>query len=157
MGTPKDDHSREYLIAEIRRLEQLIEHQREISDERYVFHKNEHVAMDKAVDVAKSATELRLHSMNELREQVVHERSLYLLREVFETTTIEWGKWRELINLGLTEKITKTEYDREHKTLASRVGLLESQAANYQGRLWALGVAISGVVVLVNLAIKFWK
>lgn len=157
MGISKDDNSREYLVAEIRRLEQLIEHAREVANEQYAFHLREHVAMDKAVEVAKTATDIRLHAMNEHREQVTQERNLYLPREVFETAMAEWGKWRELLNLGMSERLTKMEYDREHKTLANRVGVLESQSANYQGRLWALGVGISGVVVLVNLAIKFWK
>ena len=86
--------------------------------------------LDEAISVARERVDDRLEGMNELREQIQNERGQYLTRD---------------------------SYDREHKALEIRVGALELQNSKWTGSLWMLGAALSAVVVIVNVLLKFWS
>lgn len=44
----------------------------------------------------------RLNEGNRIREQINEERRLYLPREVFERTLVEWSSWRTMVDKLLT-------------------------------------------------------
>ena len=85
--------------------------------------------LDREIVTAKERMDEKLVGMNALREQILQERGTYLTRERF---------------------------DHEHSSLQNRVSAIELQNSRWSGSLWMLGGAVSGVVVLVNVALKLW-
>ncbi len=52
-------------------------------------------AMEKAVIIATTDMERRLDELNQLRKDVITDRSQFLSLEVFNATLKEWSMWRE--------------------------------------------------------------
>jgi hypothetical protein len=106
-------------------------HERELREQWQREHEIRHTAMEEARRLAAIEIERRLEGMNELRAQISNERGMYLTRDL---------------------------YDREHAllrdTLDTRVKILESARANLDGRLWALGAVVTGVVSFVVIAVN---
>ncbi len=74
----------------------------------------------------------RLAEMNEVRRQINDERGSYLMRD---------------------------RYEAAHESLRSaidaRLKLLENSRSNNEGRIWMMGVAITGIMAIVQIAIHF--
>jgi hypothetical protein len=83
---------------------------------------------DKALVVALNNLSERLDEMNKFRAQIQEERASFLTKEVF---------------------------DDKHEKLEGRVSLLSDWRNNMEGRFWALGAALAGFVVLLQLAIHW--
>jgi len=86
----------------------------------------------KALEIASKEIDRRLEGMNELRQQISTERGQYVLRSY---------------------------YDEAHAqlrdTVDTRIKLLENFASNVQGRIWAIGAAVSAIVVAINLLLHY--
>jgi hypothetical protein len=108
-------------------------------------HLDRHILEQKALDIARTGdsaaieiarldVDRRLESMNELRAQINTERGSYVLRD---------------------------RYDADHATLRdsvdARLKILESVRANLEGRIWMLGGAISFAVIVLNLALYYFR
>ena len=108
-------------------------HERELREQLERLHLDMHHADEKARDLAATDINRRLEGMNELRAQITSERGLYLSRELF---------------------------DREHaqlrESLDTRLKVLETSRSNLDGRMWAIGAAITFVVSLVVVAINLF-
>ena len=90
-------------------------------------------------DVAAHDIDRRLGEMNMLRRQIESERGQYMSRAQVE----------DLINAQ------KAEYQGLAHSNAGRIGILEKDAANLTGRMWALGSALMVAIALVGLAVKW--
>src|SRR6266481_7568574 len=88
-------------------------------------------AHEKVHTLGAQDLERRLEAMNKLREQVMEERGQFVPRLV---------------------------YDEQHAGLRDavdiRLKLLEQGKSNLEGRLWMMGAGISGIVILLNLALR---
>lgn len=73
-------------------LERVLEEQRRFSDLQVKSHDDMHKLLQQMVTLAKTATDLRLEGMNELREQISSERGVYLRRETWEAGNSEISK-----------------------------------------------------------------
>jgi hypothetical protein len=87
-----------------------------------------------ALALAKAEIDRRLEGMNELRAQITDERGRYVLRDM---------------------------YDEQHAQLRdnvdARLKALENIKSNMEGRLWAIGAAISTAVVILNVALYYFR
>lgn len=79
------------------------------------------------VTEAKEFVNDKLQKMNEVREQILAERGLY---------------------------VTKLAYDAKHESLETRVRVLENAGSNLQGRV-AVIVGVIGIAVV--MIAHFWK
>lgn len=107
-------------------------HERELREQWQESHLQRHEADAKAVDQARHAIDQRLEEMNAMRAQISSERGTYVHRDF---------------------------YDERHNALRdgidTRLKILEQNWSNLQGRLWMMGIGISGVVVAVNLVLHY--
>jgi chromosome segregation ATPase len=91
----------------------------------------------------------RLLDMNELRRQIETERGNYVSRAMLDaridqTESHSDGRIREIA--------------ARLEGVVSRLDVLDRLWANLQGRLWALGVGLTVMVIVLNLMLKFiWK
>lgn len=110
-------------------------HERELRELWEREHIERHVQLTAALSIARGDMNRRLEGMNELRVQVENERGRYVTRDL---------------------------YDREHAslrdTMDQRLKFLETNRSNLEGRLWAVGAAISLVVSVVTVLLHvLWK
>ncbi len=95
-------------------------------------HENVHDMEAEARIVAFVRLNERLAEMNEVRRQINDERGSYLMRD---------------------------RYEAAHESLRSaidaRLKLLENSRSNNEGRIWMMGVAITGIMAIVQIAIHF--
>lgn len=89
--------------------------------------------------VAEANIERRLTDMNELREQIGTERGLYMTRTEIDSR----------INAATAE------YHALAQRNLDRIARLELAASNLTGRLWAAGVAVTFVMAVVGMAIRY--
>src|ERR1017187_1448408 len=89
-----------------------------------------HEAGDAKIQKANEVLEYRLEEMNNFRSQINQERTDYLRREM---------------------------YDRDHVVLADRVKTLEIVRGEQAGKAAAYASMIGFVVVIVQVALHFWK
>lgn len=82
---------REQLKGEVRRLEQMINSEREL---RTLLASEQVRALDKAED----ALSRRLDAMNEIREQLSTQAQTFLPRETFDETRNSWEVWRARVD-----------------------------------------------------------
>lgn len=110
-----------------------VDHERELREAWQKSHLDKHADLARALVEAREQIDQKLEGMNELRMQITSERGLYVTREMF---------------------------DREHaslrETMDTRLKFLEGSANNLQGRLWAIGAAISFIVALTTIAINLF-
>ncbi len=74
----------------------------------------------------------RLAEMNEVRRQINEERGAFLSRDRYEAA-----------------------HEALRGALDQRLKLLETGQANAEGRMWMLGAGISGILVIVQIALHF--
>jgi preprotein translocase subunit SecF len=89
-----------------------------------------HDAADARIQKANEVLDYRLKEMNNFREQINQERQEYLRREMF---------------------------DREHANLAERVKNLEIVHGEQAGRTAAYASVVAFAVIVVQIAVHFWK
>jgi hypothetical protein len=89
-----------------------------------------HQAGDAKIQKANEVLDYRLEEMNNFREQINQERAEYVRREM---------------------------YDREHTALAERVKNLEIVRGEQAGRTAAYASMVAFAVIIVQIALHFWK
>lgn len=104
-----------------------------------------HELEDKARELATKNLEQRLHSLNEIREQINSERGEFVRRDYFEQ---KYDALSKEIDTGMTALAKDTD---------TRMKVIENTISNFQGRLWMIGAAITFVVVVVNLLLRLTK
>lgn len=92
--------------------------------------------------------ERRLAALNELRSEVVADRGLLVRREFLDQRLQSMDAAYEVQRLADLAAIAR---------IGDELRAIQQQSANLQGRFWALGVGLTVVVVLVNVAISFIK
>lgn len=95
-------------------------------------HEIRHDLEEKARHAASVNLEQRLHSLNEIREQINSERGEFVRRDYFDQ-----------------------KYDALSKEFDTRMKAIESTLSNYQGRLWMIGAVIATVVALINVVFRY--
>jgi chromosome condensin MukBEF ATPase and DNA-binding subunit MukB len=86
-------------------------------------------AQQRALEVANRELDHWKLTHNEFRQQIEHERALYVTRDSMGT------------QLG---------------ALQERVSKMEARDANQDGRFWALGAGLSVLLTILALALRFW-
>lgn len=109
-------------------LERLISEADKQNAARWEAHRREHELLKEAVDAAYAALAAKLEMMNEMRTQILSERGEFL---------------------------KKTEYNIELDQFEKRVGKLESDKSNLDGKFWMLGSILTGLAVLLPLLFHY--
>lgn len=91
-------------------------------------HTREHALLKEAIDAAHAVLETRLETMNEFRTQIQNERHEFLRRD---------------------------EYDIQQDQLEKRVGKIENDKSNLDGKFWMLGSIITGLSILLPLLLNY--
>lgn len=124
-------------IRETRVLKDQVE---KIADLHADAHAREHLLTQEALDKAEEAMERRIAGLNEFRQQLSDQASTFVRRDMVD------------------EKLAASaeRYEREFKSLSDRVYQLERASANLSGRMWALGVGVSLLVVFIQFVQRIW-
>jgi hypothetical protein len=126
----------ELLSAEIRHLRDLLEAHKELDNLR-------HAEEQKSLAAAEVNLDRRLDTMNQFREQLTAERGHYVNREL-----------HDKMESTVMSKIDKIDFDMD-----GRLKILETYAANVQGRIWAMGagitIIVTGVGAIIQIAL-YW-
>ena len=59
------------------------------------------------------------------------------------------------IKISIEKKLSKEEYDTRHEVLLQKAVGWESIEANINGRLWTLGIAITGGLILLEVLFRY--
>ena len=135
-------------------------------------HAAEHAALAMALSLAMLELKERLVEMNNFRKQIADERGDFVTRDrlstavdgvnavvsaavvtlttqlqILESTSSAWQKAQD-VRLGQIERVVQTP--ESQRATEARISQLETSRANLEGRLWALGVGLSILVVVVN-------
>jgi hypothetical protein len=102
-------------------------------------HAREHVLLAESVEQTKENLELRLESMNQFRAQILSERGTMVTLEKFDSKMSEIDKVNKL----------KTESDN------IRIGTMETQLANFKGRITTIGGCITIGLIILELILRF--
>lgn len=101
-------------------------------------HAREHAMLEEALKEARRVMDARLDEMNGLKAQINLERGNFLTVATYD------AKHESIVNrLGSVEA-----------TLATRVGKVEIDQANFNGRLWLVGFLCTGVGSIIAFAIE---
>lgn len=96
-------------------------------------------ASQRALEAALASVNERFSSVNEFRATLSDASARFVTRD----------------RIDVLERTLTTLIDDRTKENRRRIELLESGAANMAGRLWALGVGVALLVVVVNVALRF--
>jgi hypothetical protein len=91
-------------------------------------HDKEHRLIEKSVDAARDAMDIRLDHMNEFRAQIQSERGDFVTRERFNAVT---------------------------EILSTRLGNLEVAFSDFKGRVLGIGSGIAVFLVIIELVLRF--
>lgn len=114
-------------------------------------------AVDKATELASAALDDKLHVMNEWRTDFDRQRANFPTRielsSMLETLHVAIGNSEERIQAMEVGKLNISAHD----TLEVRIQALEKANANFDGRMWAIGVGLTIVSIMVGVALHFIK
>ena len=117
----------------------LIKHEADERAEDLKFQKMETRldGMDKALLMRTGELEARLHTLNQLRNDVIRDRDLFVRKEMFDAA------------VGVLTGLKK-EYTEAHQTLMNRVTVIETRSLTWA----AILVVMFGIVEVIS---HFWK
>ncbi len=107
----------------------------------YQAHTREHVLEHEAIEKAHIANTAKLDAMNEFRSQLNLERRDYVTHGMFEVR-FDAAATRMHVFVDNIDK---------------RIVPLERSQAAAQGSVWALGVVLTVLTVVLNVLLRFWK
>lgn len=144
MGTPLEIMNKsEYISLRQYLLEKLTEI-KDLENERWKAHEQFHEQGQKAFDAAMSGIDMRMHTMNEFRSQVLEDRAAFVKIELYETK-----------HKALEQKL-ESAIDR----VAVKISELEKYRSNMDGRLWMLATVVGAGLTLttigLNLLFRYW-
>jgi hypothetical protein len=102
-------------------------------------HEKEHVLLSDNTSKADRALEIRLEAMNEFRSQIMSERGHFVTQDKYEAQ-------HQALLLLLDTKI---------EVLETRSAQLEANLSNLKGRFSAIAAAISIMLVIVEIGLRF--
>jgi len=127
-----------------------LRHERELREAWEQSHEQIHASEREALNVAKADINRRLESMNEMRAQieaaerrVVAERATFVLRDMYDR---DHAGLRDTLNVRI---------DALNNSSDSRLKELETNRANLDGRIWAVGATVGVIISVLVLAIDF--
>jgi hypothetical protein len=88
-----------------------------------------YTAQQEAIGLARKDIERRLDEMNQFRAQINEERNIFMRKDTF---------------------------DARHGELEGKVSKTELWKSNMEGRMWMLGALITGFMVLIQIAFRYW-
>jgi hypothetical protein len=103
---------------------------------------------DKAASVDRASLDKRLDAVNEFRVQLRDQTSTFLIRNEYLTAHEAMASDIRRLELNAVGSIGK----EDHEKLEDRVKNNETQLANWNGRMWALGT----VFLLVNVFVSWY-
>jgi hypothetical protein len=103
---------------------------------------------DKAASVDRASLDKRLDAVNEFRVQLRDQTSTFLIRNEYLTAHEAMASDIRRLELSAVGSIGK----EDHEKLEDRVKNNETQLANWNGRMWALGT----VFLLVNVFVSWY-
>ena len=117
------------------------------------------IAAEKAVDKAEGAQQLRNEAQNEFRKSLSDLSGLmWTIKEG--TSTVD-GLRRELSQAlaSLDQRVSRLSQESAtvsaHNSLNVRIGLLETGAANIQGRIWSVSALFAVIALSLELGFRF--
>lgn len=129
---------------------ELASKDRALSNREYIAQHQELTA--RALDKAEVAIAGRLEAMNQFREQLQHERGLYLTRELWDekhTLIAQRLEGLERFNLSL---ITREVWDSQQTATHLRLEVLEKRNATQDGKFIALGIMLTVLMFIISLS-----
>jgi hypothetical protein len=160
-----NDASRLYLLEQLRtadaRLDQRFDTIQEMTDRQLIgldkASSSALAAAQAAITKAEQAAERRFEGVNEFRGQLADQAATFLPRSEANARIASALEKIDNIaeNRSHDRNLARESLDRLDNRMDERLKDLERAAANMQGRLWALGVSIAGIVIIVNIAIRF--
>ena len=90
--------------------------------------------LNDAIRIRSQELERRLEGLNQLRDEVVKDREMFLKKETYEYKTNFYDSWIREVDDKLSLTITRAEYDREHKVLDNEVRLLRESKVLLEGK-----------------------
>ncbi len=121
------------------KLQKEITHERELREQWQEAHERFHTLDKEALILARREIDRRLEEMNQFRAQIVQERGMFVSREFYD-------EQHRRLNGAI---------EAAKEAVDVRLKMLETSKSNLEGRMWMMGAAISAVVVLVNLAMRY--
>ena len=116
-------------------------------------------ARDKALILQFTETLRRLDDLNHAHAQTRETQATYLPRELYEADKKEVRLWQVSTDKVLGQvAVNREEIARQSGLLVGlddRVDKIEKENDNFRGRLWALGIVFTIVVILINLALRY--
>jgi hypothetical protein len=109
-------------------------------------HEREHEMSTLAVTKANDVLEARLAAMNQFREQLRDQAATFVRRDLMDSAINSV----EALIVGLG-----TQIETKIKQNSDRIALLERKEANMAGRLTALGIGVTFVVIAINIILRF--
>jgi hypothetical protein len=109
-----------------------IQHERELREQWQESHEHFHALDKEALVLARKDIDRRLDEMNQFRDQIERERGEFLRRDM---------------------------YDEQHNVLRNdvdtRLKTLESSKSNLEGRMFAIGAAITFILAVVQIFLYY--
>lgn len=89
-------------------MERIMEERCRLIDAQFSLVRQRFDAAEAALTQAKEVLNFRLHSLNQLREQVEHNTQVYLRKDVYDAKTLRYDGWIETVNRDLTVMKTRS-------------------------------------------------
>ena len=119
-------------------------------NERVRAHEREHELLERSVKDTKDNLDSRLESMNLFREQLREQAATFARADTIQGKIDAMAERMEKLEGALLSRIEANANESNR-----RLTVLERAGANLEGRMWALGVGITLVVVVVNIVLRF--
>src|SRR3984957_5373170 len=119
------------------------------------------IAAEKAVDKAEGAQQLRNEAQNEFRKSLSDLSALMWTTKEGLSTVDSVRRESSTATENLDKKIATLATTRQdateqlRKSVEGRLGILETAAANMQGRIWAVSAVWGLVVLAVSIGVRF--
>jgi hypothetical protein len=102
-------------------------------------------------------SELEAHSRMDILRHETGDARIHKADQVLEYRLEEMNNFRAQINQERMAYLPRDMYEREHDSLSERVKTLEIVRGEQSGRTAAYASTVGFIVVLVQIALHFWK
>ena len=119
-------------------------------NERGRAHPREHELLERSGQDTKQKLDNRMVGMNLFREQLREQAATFARADTIQGKIDAMAERMEKLEGALLSRMEANANESNR-----RLTVLERAGANLEGRMWALGVGITLVVVVVNIALRF--
>jgi hypothetical protein len=110
-------------------------------------------AIEKAIELAQAANNIRLDTMNEFRGSLTDQASTFVSRQELSLTLAKLES--EIKDLKNRDSISRIEYDTNHKVLEGKIDVLNTYKDTMTGKASQSSVniayVISGIGIIIGL------